>query len=120
MTHDEVRELLLSFPGVEEGVSYGQASFKVAGRFFTWMRPQLDDSIVVHLDNVDHRDLLIEAEPQTFHITDHYRDHPIVLARIASVDPVWLRAALEKRRRKAAPKSLVKQRPAPTDPARGA
>lgn len=31
MTHDEVRALLLSFPGVEDGVSYGEASYKVAG-----------------------------------------------------------------------------------------
>lgn len=120
MTHDDVRALLLSFPGVEDGVSYGEPSFKVAGRFFTWMRPQLDDSLVVHLDSLDRRDLLIEAEPQTFHITDHYRDHPIVLARIASVDPAWLKAALDARWRRIAPKRLSKQHPVLTDPGRGA
>jgi hypothetical protein len=108
MTHDEVRALLLSFPSVEDGVSYGEPSFKVAGRFFTWMRPALDDSIVVHLDNLDERELLIEMDPTTFHFTDHYRDHPIVLARIATVDPAWLKAALMKRWRKAAPKRLIK------------
>mgnify|MGYP006182843835 CR=1 FL=1 len=83
MTHEEVRALLLSFPGVEDGVSYGEPSFKVAGKFFTWLRPKLDDSIVVHLDNLDERDLLIEMDPDAFHFTDHYRDYPIVLARIA-------------------------------------
>lgn len=66
MTHDDVRALLLSFPGVEDGVSYGEPSFKVAGKFFTWMRPALDDSIVVHLDNLDERELLIEMDPATF------------------------------------------------------
>ena len=35
MTHDDVRALLLSFPGVEDGVSYGEPSFKVAGKFLT-------------------------------------------------------------------------------------
>lgn len=108
MTRDEVRALLLSFPGVEDGVSYGEPSFKVAGNFFTWLRPKLDDSIVVHLDNLDERELLIEMDPAAFHFTDHYRDYPIVLARIAPVDPVWLRAALERRWRKVAPKRLVK------------
>lgn len=108
MTRDEVRALLLSFPGVEDGVSYGEPSFKVAGKFFTWLRPKLDDSIVVHLDNLDERELLIEMDPATFHFTDHYRDHPIVLARIAAVDPVWLKAALERRWRKVAPKRLGK------------
>lgn len=120
MTYDEVRALLLSFPGVEDGVSYGEASYKVAGRFFTWLRPALDDSIVVHLDNRDERDLLIEMDPATFHFTDHYRDHPIVLARIATVDPVWLKAALDRRWRKVAPKSLSKQHPVLTGTGSGA
>ena len=108
MTHDEVRALLFSFPGVEDGVSYGEPSFKVAGKFFTWMRPALDDSIVVHLNTLDEREMLIEMDPATFHFTGHYRDYPIVLARLASVDPAWLRAALEKRWRKVAPKRMVK------------
>lgn len=84
------------------------------------MRPALDDSIVVHLDNRDERELLIEMDPTTFHLTDHYRDHPIVLARIATVDPVWLRAALDKQWRRVAPKSLSKQHPVLTDGAPGA
>ena len=92
-------------------MSYGEPSFKVAGKFFTWMRPALDDSIVVHLDNLDERELLIEMDPATFHFTAHYRDHPIVLARIASVDPAWLRAALEKRWRRITPKNLSKAHP---------
>ena len=120
MTHDDVRALLLSFPGVEDGVSYGEPSFKVAGKFFTWLRPALDDSIVVHLGNRDERDLLIEADPATFHFTNHYRDHPIVLARIATVDPKWLAAAMEKRWRAIAPKRLSKQHPVLTGEAPGA
>lgn len=109
MTHDEVRALLLSFPGVEDGTSYGEPSYKAAGKFFTWMWPKAPgDSIVVHLDNLDERELLIEMDPETFHFTDHHRDYPIVLARIATVDPAWLRAALEKRWRRVAPKRMVK------------
>ncbi len=108
MTRDEVRALLLSFPGVEDGVSYGEPSYKVAGKFFTWMWPKPGDSIVVHLDNLDERELLIEMDSETFHFTDHHRDHPIVLARIATVDPAWLSAALEKRWRRVAPKRVVR------------
>ncbi len=108
MTHEEVRALMLSFPGVEDGTSYGEPSFKVAGKFLTWLPPRLDDSIVVHLDNRDERDLLIEMEPATFHFTDHYRDHAIVLARIATVDPVWLKTMMGRRWRKVAPRRLVK------------
>ena len=111
MTVDEVRALILSFPGVEDAVSYGEPSFKVGGKFFTWLRPRLDDSIVVHLDNLDERELRIEMDPETFHFTDHYHDHPIVLARVATVDPAWLKAMLARRWRQAAPRSLVKAHP---------
>ena len=108
MTREEARALILSLPGVEDGVTHGEPSFRVAGKFFTWFRPQLDDSVVVHLDSFDERELLIEMDPATFHFTNHYRDWPIVLARLASVDPDWLRAALTRRWRKVAPKRMVK------------
>lgn len=96
MTPGEIRDLVLSLPGTEEGATHGQPSFKAAGKFFTRIRTE-DDSLVVYVDNTDHRDMLIEAEPKTFHITDHYRGYPIVLARIETVDPAWLRRTLEKR-----------------------
>jgi len=116
MTRDEVRALLFALPGVEDGTSYGEPSFRIsggkaAGRFLTWLRPQLDDSLVVHLDSFDERELLIAMDPATFHFTDHYRDHPIVLARIATVDPEWLRVMMARRWRKAAPKSLSRAHP---------
>ena len=62
----------------------------------------------MQLDNRDERDLLIEMDPATFHFTDHHRDYPLVLARIATVDPAWLKAMLERRWRKVAPKRIVK------------
>lgn len=105
MTPSELRALVLTFPETEAGTSYGMPSFKAAGKFFTRIRPE-DDSLVVYVDNLDHRDMLMEAEPGTFHITDHYRGHPIVLARIATVDPLWLRKTLEKRWMKIVPKRV--------------
>ena len=103
MTRDDVEALILSFPEVERSSSYGEPSFKVAGKFFTWMRPHLDNSVVVHLDSLDERELLIEMDPATFHFTDHYRSHPIVLARVATLDADWLMVMLARRWRKAAP-----------------
>ena len=111
MTHDEVEALILSFPEVERSSSYGEPSFKVAGKFFTWMRPHLDDSVVVHLDSLDERELLIEMDPATFHFTDHYRDYPIVLARVAAVDPAWLTVMLARRWRRAAPPKISRLHP---------
>lgn len=111
MTRDEVEAMILALPGVERATSYGEPSFKMAGRFLTWFRPRLDDSIVVHLDNLDERELMLEMDPAVFHVTDHYRDHPIVLARIATVDPAWLRVMLERRWRQRAPRWLARAHP---------
>ena len=107
MTPADLRALVLTFPATLSGTTHGMESFKAAGRFFTRIRSE-DDSVVVYVDSLDHRDMLIEAEPATFHITDHYRNYPIVLARLASVDPAWLRRTLEKRWLKIVPRSVSK------------
>lgn len=107
MTRAELDALILSFPTTETGTTHGWPSFKAAGKFFTRLRAE-DDSVVVHVDSQDHRDMLMEAEPETFHVTDHYRGYPIVLARLATVDAGWLRKVLEKRWLKLVPKSVSK------------
>lgn len=107
MTPAELDTLVLAFPATETGTTHGWPSFKAAGKFFTRLRSE-DDSVVVYVDSLDHRDMLMEAEPETFHITDHYRGYPIVLARLATVDPAWLCKALEKRWLKIVPKSVSK------------
>jgi hypothetical protein len=107
MTPEEMREIVLAFPGAEEGLSYGQPSFKVNGKFFTRLRRE-DDSLVLLEVDFDEREMLIEAEPETFHVTPHYKDYPSVLARIENLHPGSLRNFLDRRWRKIAPKKLVK------------
>lgn len=107
MTPAAFRDLVLALPETETGTTHGQPSFKAAGRFLTRIRVE-DDSVVVYVDSLDHREMLIEAEPQTFHVTDHYRNYPIVLARIETVDPAWLASAIEARWRHLVPKRVAR------------
>ena len=107
MTADDFEALALSLPETVEGTSYGRPSFKTCGKFLTRLRTE-DDSVVVYVDSLDHRDLLIEAEPATFHITDHYQNYPIVLARLGRVDPAWLKSALTRRWRIIVPAKVAK------------
>ncbi len=111
MTREEFAAIVLSFPGAEEGTSYGMPAFKVRGKFFTRVRPE-DDSAVLQCVPVDERDLLIEAEPATFHFTDHYRGYPIVLARLTTLDPAQARGFLERQWRKLATRAMVRLRDA--------
>jgi hypothetical protein len=107
MTQEEMRVICLSFPGVTEGTSYGRPSFLVNKKFLTRLRDE-DNSVVLLEVPFDEREMLMEAEPATFHITPHYKDYPSVLARLEYVDPGSLRNFIERRWRRLAPKKLVK------------
>jgi hypothetical protein len=108
MTPAEMDAIVMAFPMTEKGVSYGRPSYKVNGKFFTRLRRE-DESMVIMEVSFDEREMLMEAEPDTFHFTAHYKDYPAVLARIATLHPGSLKAFLERRWRKVAPKKLVKE-----------
>lgn len=107
MTREDFHAIVMAFPGVEEGVSYGQPSYKINGKFLTRVRKD-DDSAVIMDVSFDERDLLMEVEPETFHFTPHYKDYPCVLAGLETLDPEQLKGFLERRWRKSAKKAQVK------------
>lgn len=104
---DVARRLLLNLPGVEEGPCYGTAGFRVRGKFLARLRDK-DETLVVKC-GFDERDFRMQADPETFFTTDHYRGYPTVLVRLARVRVEDLRALLEHAWRRSAPKRLVAQ-----------
>ena len=106
VTKAQLKKIALSFPGALEKPSYGHPSFFIEKKFFTRLRSE-DDSIVLIVGSIDERDMMMESDPKTFHITEHYRNHPSVLVRIARIDAKTLRAMLERRWRSIAPKKLL-------------
>ena len=77
VTYDTVRRLGLTLPKVEEGSSYGTPALKVSGRLFVRLHQDLD-KIVLKMP-CDRREELMAADPDTYFITDHYRDYPWIL-----------------------------------------
>jgi hypothetical protein len=106
MTYEELKAIALALPETVEGSSYGKPSFLSFGKFLTRLRRE-DNSLVLHC-TFDEREMLMEAEPQTFHLTPHYKDYPCVLARLETVDPGTVRSFLERRWRQIAPKKFLK------------
>ena len=95
MTYDDVRALALAWPGVEDGTSYGTPALKVRGKLLGRLKEDATTLVVLGIDR-DERDMLIEAAPEIFYVTDHYRDWPTVLVRLpaavrADVEPLLLR-----------------------------
>ena len=107
VTAAELKKIALSFPEANEKPSYGKPSYFIAKKFFTRLRKE-DNSLVVVVDGMDQRDMMLELDPATYHITDHYKDYPAVLVRMEHITPVELRRMLEHRWRKIAPKKLLK------------
>src|SRR6059036_3349486 len=80
----DARRLLLGLPNVVEGRSYGMPSFLLNGRFLARFRDD-DTVLVVQLATIGEREVLMELDPRAFFFTEHYRNYPAVLVRLAEV-----------------------------------
>lgn len=98
--------LSLNLPHVTEAVSWGQPNLKAHGKMWCWWSPT-EDAPVFKVSK-DEREMLLEADPETFFVTDHYRPHGLVLARPDKVDRDWAKARLLQSWREMAPKKVLK------------
>ena len=103
----QFHDLCMGFPETEYATSYGQPAYKSFGKFLTRLRAE-DDSAVLGQVSLDEREMLCEADPETFHFTDHYRNYPYVLARLKRLDAKALRGYLTRQWRHNAPKKWLK------------
>jgi hypothetical protein len=106
---ETVRAVGLALPGVEAATKYdGSPMLKVAGSFMAGlaMHPSAEpETLVVRVDP-EARECLMEDAPETYYLTDYYRNHPVVLARLSRLDRDALRDLLSMSRRL----TLVKRR----------
>lgn len=82
-----------TLPDVEFTTTWGQPTLKVRGRMFACMASHKSaepDSLVVMMDFSD-RDALVEDDPDTYYLKEHYLNYPCVLVRLARVHPDALR-----------------------------
>jgi hypothetical protein len=83
-------------PAVEVTTYWGSPALKVRGKAFACMASHKSaepNTLVVWMAIPD-RDALIEEQPETYYLKDHYVGHPCVLVRLARVHPDALRGLL--------------------------
>lgn len=97
--------MALALPGVEEAPCYGTPGFRVRSRVLARFH-QDGESLVLKMDR-DTRDFVLRHRADVFYLTDHYRNYPYVLVRLAAASPAEVREHLEQAWRQAAPKKLV-------------
>src|SRR6516165_145749 len=105
ITWETVREIALELPGAEEGTSYGTHAFRVRGSLFVRLHDS-GESLVVKID-LEERTMRMKVDPETYHITEHYRPYPYMLVRLSTVSRDDLRDLLTESWRLSAPKRLL-------------
>jgi hypothetical protein len=117
VTFEDVRELALSLPEVEEGLFVGESpTFKVRGKGFARFGPPVSglkppevfDTLVIRLPEGQREALL--ATDDRFFITPHYERGSAVLVRLSTLsrgDLDELRELLTDAWRRFAPKRLL-------------
>ena len=93
---DTVRKIGLALPGVEESTSYGTPSLKLHGQLLACRainKSAEPGSLAVRID-FDRRAELLEGDPATYYVTDHYVNYPCVLVRMSRINADVLRDLL--------------------------
>lgn len=107
VSYEKFRELILSFPEMEEGTAYGSPIFKVKNKMAARLSEEFPATIVVKTD-LPLRSSLLEGAPDAFYITPHYAAHPLMLVRLSEVSADDLKYLIEQAWRIVAPKTLLK------------
>src|SRR4051812_23155791 len=105
ITFHTVRAIGLELAGAEVGTVYGSPAVMVNGRMFACIainKSVEPDTLAVRVPIEQRKDLLAEA-PNTYYLTDHYVDYPLVLVRLARVRRDALRGLLQMAHRPRAP-----------------
>ncbi len=90
---DAVRAIGATLPDVEEATAYGAFCLKVRGKMFVCQainKAAEPNTLAVRMDFAQ-RDALLDEDPSTYYLKDHYVDYPCVLVRLSKVHPDALR-----------------------------
>ena len=92
-TFKKVETIGRALPDVEVTTTWGKPALKVHGRMFACIASHKSaepETLVVMMDFAD-RDALLEDDPKTYYLKEHYVGYPCVLVRLARVHPDALR-----------------------------
>jgi hypothetical protein len=92
-------------PEVDESTSYGTPSLRVRKKSFCRIK---DPDTVVLMCPLEEKELLMEAAPDLYYETAHYKGWPAVLVRIHAIPIDELRLRMRRAWTMYAPKSLAK------------
>jgi hypothetical protein len=93
LTKPQARKVILSIAGASERLWFNQPAVFVHDRFLAKTHHK-EEAVLLGVTSLEMREVMLEAEPELFYITDHYRSFPFVLARLATLDGDTLKQML--------------------------
>jgi hypothetical protein len=93
ITRAEGWKIALSLPGSVETLWFNRPAVFIHDQFLTKVHDK-EDAMVLRIGSMEMRDMMLEAEPRLFYITDHYRKFPFALARLSALDKKTLKEIL--------------------------
>lgn len=92
---------------MEPDHGYRTPSLQVRGKSFLRLKED-GASVVFLLEDAGHQEVLLKDRPDVYFVTDHYRGHASVLARLVRLRVAEARTRLEEAWRRKAPRTLLK------------
>ena len=89
----EARKVMLSIQGTDERLWFNQPSVFIHDRFLAKTHHK-ENAVTLQVGSMEMRDMMLEAEPELFYITDHYRKFPFVLVRLSALTKTVLKEML--------------------------
>jgi hypothetical protein len=103
-------KIALAIPGTEEVLWFKKPAVFIHGQFLTKVHDK-EDAMTLRVSSMEMRDMMLEAEPKLFYITDHYRKFPFVLIRLSALTKTVLKDMLVGRAAQLAAMPPIKRRP---------
>jgi hypothetical protein len=96
LTRTEARKIMLGVKGSSEKLYFAKPTV-FYGEDFVGRAHDKEDAVVLRVGSMEMRDVMLEAEPRLFYITEHYKSWPFLLARLAVLDSKTLKALVAAR-----------------------
>jgi hypothetical protein len=108
----EARKIMLAVKGTSEAPYFGKPSV-FYGESFVGRVHDKEEAVALRVGTIEMRDVMLEAEPKLFYITDHYKPWPMLLARLKTLDKTVLKELVLARMGEIDAKAKKKKKSAP-------
>jgi hypothetical protein len=112
LSKTEARKIMLAMKGASEAPYFGKPAVFYAENFVGRVHDK-EEAVALRVSTIEMRDVMLEAEPKLFYITDHYKPWPMLLARLKVLDKTILKELVAARMGEIDAKTKKKKRVAP-------